>query len=113
MLRTASVLGRSEKTAPFWMRTWWAREWLPTKIEGREPMERVMSGPYLDLNFLRMGSNSERELVSSMKLEEMSEGPGGSSFLPSASLRRKRRDLIRAARQSETTMMNHVSMVEE
>ncbi|KAI3764080.1 hypothetical protein L2E82_14080 [Cichorium intybus] len=109
MLRTANVLGRSEKTAPFWMRAWWAREWLPTKMEGREPMERVMSGPYLDLRFLRMGSNSEREFVSSRKLEERSDGPGG-SLLPS--FRWKRRDLIRAATQRETMMTNQVSMVD-
>ncbi|KAI3764079.1 hypothetical protein L2E82_14079 [Cichorium intybus] len=78
-------------------------------MEGREPMERVMSGPYLDLRFLRIVSNSKRDLVSSRRLEEMKEGPGG-SFLPS--LRWNSRDRIRAATQIETTTTNQISIVD-
>ncbi|KAL8268765.1 hypothetical protein R6Q59_002563 [Mikania micrantha] len=109
MLRTGKVLGRSAKTAPFWMRIRWAREWVPTKIERREPMERVMSGPYLDLRDLRTGSRSGRELVSKSRVEARRDGPGG-RVLVFRWLRLRRSGLIRAAMQTETTMMNQVSM---
>ncbi|KAI3764076.1 hypothetical protein L2E82_14076 [Cichorium intybus] len=69
-----------------------------------------MSDPYLDLRFMRIVSNSKRDLVSSKKLEVMKDGPGG-SVLPY--LRWNSRDLIRAATHKETTTMNQVSIVDE
>lgn len=45
--------------------------WLPTNIEGREPIERVTSGPYFVLRFLTIGSSVAKELVSSNKFEDM------------------------------------------
>ncbi|KAI3744168.1 hypothetical protein L1987_57244 [Smallanthus sonchifolius] len=110
MLKFMKNLGRSEKSAPFLTRISWASEWLPTKMDGPKPVERVKSGPYLALRLMRTDSKFKGEFVSRRKLEWRRDGPGG-SFLPY--LRWDSVDRMRAATQRETTIMNQVSIVDK
>lgn len=76
------------------------------KMFGLKPNERVKNGPYLRFRFMRMGSNLERELVRRRVVEWMTDGPGGRFFRWSSM------DLIRAAMQRVTTVMNQISIVD-
>ncbi|KAI3744165.1 hypothetical protein L1987_57241 [Smallanthus sonchifolius] len=110
MLRIGKDLGRSEKIAPFLTRTWWAREWLATKMAGPNHVERVKNGLYLALRLMRTGSSCNRGFVRSRKLEERKDGPGG-SFLPL--LRRNSMYPISTVKR-ETTMTNDlISIVDK
>ncbi|KAI8565304.1 hypothetical protein RHMOL_Rhmol03G0248600 [Rhododendron molle] len=75
----ARALGRSEKTAPFWTRAWWAKVGVPMKMAGRDPARRVMMGPCLARKERMADSNSEKFLRRNMKspISGMVVGPGG------------------------------------
>ena len=74
--------GRSAKTAPFWTRAWWTRDLVEMKMVGREPIRRVMMGPYLACRSGRTDSSSENDFRSHRKfpMNGTVMGPGGSLF---------------------------------
>ncbi|KAJ9678330.1 hypothetical protein PVL29_020484 [Vitis rotundifolia] len=102
--------GRSEKTAPFCTKAWWARELEEMKMAGREPIRRVRIGPYLACKFRRMGSRSAKDVPSQRRLPMRGKeaGPGGRL---SFGKKKSWRDLRRAAIQSETMKKKtHISI---
>lgn len=68
-------------------------------------------GPYLSLKSWRIGSSWKNDLRSQIKLPMIGTvvGPGG-SFLMFEDLKIEKIALMRADMQSETMMMNHVSI---
>lgn len=80
-------------------------------MAGREPILRVIIGPYLSLKLCRIGSSWKNDLLSHMKLPMIGTviGPGG-SFLVFEDLIMDKVDLMRADTQSEKMIMNHVSI---
>lgn len=80
-------------------------------MAGREPILSVIMGPYLSLKSWRIGSSWKNDLRSQIKLPMIGTvvGPGG-SFLMFEDLKIEKIALMRADMQSETMMMNHVSI---
>ncbi|KAJ9678339.1 hypothetical protein PVL29_020493 [Vitis rotundifolia] len=95
-LSAGPAAGRSEKTAPFCTKAWWARE--------------VRIAPYLACKFRRMGSRSAEYVPSQRRLPMRGKaaGPGGRL---SFGKKKSWRDLRREAIQSETMKKKtHISI---
>lgn len=103
-------LGRSEKTAPLWIKVWWAIDRSAMKIEGREKMRMVMMGPNLAWRFRRIGSNPEPSLRSHRIGPMMGtvRGPGGRGG--AVGERRSRKALRRRAAERVRRTTNQISM---
>ncbi|MFS8021412.1 hypothetical protein Hanom_Chr16g01427121 [Helianthus anomalus] len=71
-------------------------------------MERVTSGPYLDLRRRIVDWSSGRELVKRSKWEEKNDGPGGSFLL---SPLWNMRDVMMIAKHKEARIRNHVCII--
>lgn len=76
-------------------------------MAGREPILRVIMGPYLSLKSCKMGSSSKNDFRSHIKLPIIGTvmGPGG-SFLEDEN----RKDLSMADMQSVRMITNQVSI---
>lgn len=81
------------------------------KIAVRDPILRVMIGPYLSLRVCKICSMSEREFWSQRRLPRIGKevGPGGRWGL--VGMRKERRGLSRADMQMVMTRINQASMV--